>query len=57
MSEFKHLSTVKLSAAIDRYVMSLQMRNCSPRTIEANTGTLSRFDRWCQEPALAARTI
>jgi integrase/recombinase XerD len=49
MSEFKHLSTAKLSAAIDRYVMSLQMRNCSPRTIEANTGTLSRFDRWCQE--------
>lgn len=54
MSESNHLPTVTVSAAADRYVMSLQMRNCSPRTIEANSGTLSRFHRWCSERSVIA---
>ncbi len=31
------------------YLDSDAMRNCSPRTIEANQGTLLRFDRWCEQ--------
>ena len=49
MSELNHLADAKLIAAIDRYVMSLQMRNCSPRTIETNTGTLTTFSQWCEQ--------
>ncbi len=49
MSELHHLCTSPLTAAVERYLLDLKLRNYSVRTIESNTNQLERFVRWCNE--------
>ncbi|MCG8653179.1 MAG: tyrosine-type recombinase/integrase [Pirellulales bacterium] len=49
MSELLHLRTSPLSAATERYLLDLKLRNYSARTIESNTNQLARFAFWCSE--------
>ena len=49
MSDLNHLRAAKLSVVIDRYLLSLQIDNQSPRTIETVGYQLAKFVHYCDE--------